>query len=96
MSADDTHWLTTLAQRADLGDASGAGLNSTTPIFEAWKEVANSLGISQADVARGIAGALHLPLADLASADPAASTFLPQGGCTRCYSTDGFRKSQIQ
>lgn len=79
VSADNTHWLSTLAQRAGLGDASGAGLNGTTPIFEAWQTVANSLGISQADVAREVAGALQLPVADLASADPAALTFLPEG-----------------
>ena len=79
VSAENTHWLSTLAQRAGLGDASGAGLTSTTPIFEAWQTVANSLGISQADIARGIAGALHLQVADLGSADPAALTFLPQG-----------------
>ncbi len=82
MRADNTHWLSTLAQRAGLGDASGASLDSTTPTVEAWQTVADSLGISQGDVAEGIAGALQLQLADLASADPAALTFLPEGSAS--------------
>ena len=79
VTADSTHWLSTLAQRAGLGDSSGAGLTDATPILEAWQTVANSLGTSQADVAREIANLLHLPMADFASADPGALTFLSEG-----------------
>ena len=78
MSANNTHWLSTLAQRAGLGDVSETGPTDATPLLEAWQMVANSLGVTQTDVAKGIAGTLHLSVADLSSADPSALTFLPE------------------
>ena len=78
MSDSSTHWLAMIALRAGLGDAMHSGVSDEIPVERAWPWVADFLGITQEQLAKGVGEALRLPTADLANADPSALAFLPK------------------
>ena len=55
-----------------------SGVSDETPMDKAWPWVADFLGITQWELAKGVGEALRLPAADLANADPSALAFLPK------------------
>jgi len=78
LSDASTHWLATIALRADLGDAMSSGVSNETPVEKAWPRVADVLGKTQEELAKGVAEALRLPVAHLTAVEPSVISFLPK------------------
>ena len=55
-----------------------SGVSVETSVEKAWPWVADFLGITQEELAKGVAEALRITTADLASVDPSALAFLLQ------------------
>ena len=83
MSDVPVHWLATVAVRAGLGDAVNSGVAADTAVESAWPLVADFIGKTQQELARGVGEALNYPVADLAAADAAALAFLPKDQAER-------------
>ena len=83
MSAAPTHWLATMALRTGLGDAADSGVSDETAVETAWPWVADFLGITQDELAKGVADTLRIGRADLSSRDPSALAFLPKAQAIR-------------
>jgi len=72
------HWLITAARKSGLGDASHSGLPVDRPVDEAWARVSEFLQCSPEELARAVAEAFKLEVADLEKYDEGALSLVPQ------------------
>ncbi len=72
------HWLVTAAARAGHPPPDTLAVTVATPLAEAWSAVAQGVGISEEALARAVAGAFHLRVAELERAEPHAVRLVPE------------------
>ena len=68
-----------VAQEADLSGWEKLGFTDTTPIDEIWSETSKACLVAPEDLARAISRTFHMPVADLAAAEPTAAKLVPPG-----------------
>ncbi|MBI4538018.1 MAG: Flp pilus assembly complex ATPase component TadA [Gemmatimonadetes bacterium] len=72
------HWLVRVALDARLDRAETADLPAGTHAAEAWELVGRVCGVSEDELARKVAAAFRLKLADLSEAEPRALKLVPE------------------
>ena len=72
------HWLADIAVQAGLLGPDGAGVDAGATLPDAWTAVARATGVSDADLAARVAARHRLAVANLASAEPAALSLVPE------------------
>src|SRR6185312_909172 len=71
------HWLVQIAQRAQLRRAESLDIATDTSTPMAWAGVEQHCGLGEDDLARTVAAATGLEVANLAQAHPAARRLVP-------------------
>ena len=82
-SSKQQHWLIGVAGRAGLGDLRDIRIRLDIPPAQAWEKAATALDISQEELARHVAETFRMKVADLESAEPTASSILPEADAQR-------------
>ncbi len=71
------HWLISVLERAGLPNAASAELDPDVAGTVAWDAMCGTCGVSPEELARHVAAAFHLAVAELKDAEPSASRLLP-------------------
>jgi type II secretory ATPase GspE/PulE/Tfp pilus assembly ATPase PilB-like protein/ActR/RegA family two-component response regulator len=71
------HWLVNAARRANLQETSPIPTLAGRPVSEVWQAVADACGVSQQDLARHVAAALRVDVADAEHADAHVLKLVP-------------------
>ena len=82
-SSKQQHWLMGVAGRAGLGDLRDIRIRLDISPAQAWEKAATALDISQEELARHVAETFGMKVADLESAEPTASSILPEADAQR-------------
>lgn len=72
------HWLASLAVRAGLPNAGSLSVAPAVGVADAWRQVSLATRVRETDLAQVVAAHFGLPLADLATSQPAAAKLVPQ------------------
>ncbi len=72
------HWLELVARRAQIPYAQDLLITPGADTAQAWQEACGQLRLDEGALAGHISGFFHLPLADLAGADPSAGRLIPE------------------
>jgi hypothetical protein len=74
-----THWLAALASGAGLVPPGEViEVAPSTPLLEAWAQVARACGLSEGDLAGHVAGRHRLSVADLKAASASTISLVPE------------------
>ncbi|MFQ5551236.1 MAG: GspE/PulE family protein, partial [Gemmatimonadales bacterium] len=78
MTGQTTQWLLDAVGRSEPGaKAKLQGVEASDALDEIWEELADVTGTSDSDIARMVAKAYFLPVADIEAAEPTAVRFVP-------------------
>ncbi len=72
-----THWMVRAARKAGLSGADASELAPDLSVQDAWTEIQRDCGATEDEVARALARALGMEVADPAAAEPTAVKLLP-------------------
>ncbi|MGD0964690.1 MAG: hypothetical protein ABSA57_12415, partial [Candidatus Acidiferrales bacterium] len=72
------HWLLDIARADGIVGSEEPSIDATTRIEDAWRIVAGSGGITQAQLAKSVGVHFHLAIADFATSQPRASDLIPE------------------